>query len=162
MRVTVILVEGESDRLALEVLGERMGVLLPRIRSVGGAGGARRAALSHRDEVILGLVDVNERSQFEGVVSSVFICDPDLEGELIRALTPEGVLAVIADEGELESFRRLQQQVAQRSAPIESQLARFFGGRSGNKHRYAPLMAAAVPIDRIPRPLRALIPAAAG
>ena len=158
--MTVILVEGESDRLALEVLGERMGASLPRIRSVGGAGGARRAAEQHRDELILGLVDVNERAQFDDVVTHVFVCDPDLEGELIRALTLVGVLGVIAEQGELESFRRLQQQPAQRTAPNESQLARYFGGRSGNKHRYAPLLAAAVPLERIPEPLRALIVAA--
>jgi hypothetical protein len=91
----------------------------------------------------------------------VFVCDPDLEGELVRALGIPAVESVIAANGELESFRRLQNQPAQRGRPIEAQLARFFGGRSGNKRRYAALLAAAVPLDRIPGPLAALLAASA-
>ena len=40
--------------------------------------------------------------------------------------------------------------------------ARFFGGRSGNKARYARLLADAVPLDRIPGPIAAVLTAAAG
>ena len=39
------------------------------------------------------------------------------------------------------------------------QLARFFGGRSGNKPRYARLLAEAVPLDQVPRPLAELLAA---
>jgi predicted kinase len=159
--MTVIIVEGESDRIALEVLAARMGVMLPRIAVVGGASGARRAVSGMGDQAILGLVDANERRQFERVIEQVFVCDPDLEGELVRALGVEAVEEVIAAEGELESFRRLQQQPAQRERPVEGQLARFFGGRSGNKSRYARLLAAAVPLDRMPEPLAAIVVAAA-
>lgn len=155
--MTVIIVEGESDRVVLEILSRRMGIALPRIVPIGGAGGARRAVSDMADEIVLGLVDRNERARFERVMAHVFVCDPDLEGELIRALGAEGVEAVIAEQGELESFRRLQDQPAQRGRPIAAQLARFFGGRSGNKLRYARLLASAVPHDRIPRPLAELI-----
>ena len=83
--------------------------------------------------------------------------DPDLEAEFIRALGIEGVEAVIAGQGELESFRRLQAQPYQRDRPVEHQLARFFGGRSGNKVRYAGLLAEAVSLESIPAPLASLL-----
>jgi hypothetical protein len=159
--MTVILVEGESDRVALEVLSARIGIPTPRIVTVGGASGARRAVSDLPHESIVGLVDADERAQFERVIERVFVCDPDLEGELVRALGSDAVEAVIAAQGELESFRRLQSQPAQRGRPVEAQLARFFGGRSGNKHRYARLLASAVPLDRIPVPLEGVIRAAA-
>ncbi|KRB39030.1 hypothetical protein [Microbacterium sp. Root180] len=159
--MTIIIVEGESDRIVLEVLSTRMGIALPRIVAIGGASGVRRAAAELRDESIVGLVDANERAYFERVIEHVFVCDPDLEGELVRALGYDAVEAVIAEQGELESFRRLQNQPAQRDRPVEAQLARFFGGRSGNKSRYAHLLACTVPLDRIPAPLAELIRAAA-
>ena len=158
--MTVIIVEGESDRVALETLSRRMGVALPTIVTVGGASGARRAISELPDTSVIGLVDANERAQFERVIERVFVCDPDLEGELIRALGVDAVEAVIAAQGELASFRRLQKQPAQRGRPVEAQLARFFGGRSGNKPRYARLLASAVPLNRMPEPLAELIRAA--
>lgn len=159
--MTVIIVEGESDRVVLEVLSRQMGIALPRIVSIGGASGVRRTVAEMAGETLLGLVDRNERAHFERVMTQVFVCDPDLEGELIRALGAEAVESVIAEQHELESFRRLQNQPAQRGRPVAAQLVRFFGGRSGNKLRYARLLASAVPRDRIPRPLAELIRAAA-
>ena len=159
--MSVVLVEGESDRIALEVLAARLGIRLTTIAIVNGAGGARRAVAELAGESsVFGLVDANERAQFESVIDDVFVCNPDLEGELVRALGIDAVEDVIAAQGELQSFRRLQNQPAQRGKPKDAQLARFFGGRSGNKRRYAGLLAAAVPLDRVPEPLAALIRAA--
>lgn len=155
--MTVVLVEGESDRVALVTLAGRMGIGTPSIRVVGGSKGARSAAAELSDEVLVGLVDVGERTDFERVLDTVFVCDPDLEGEFVRALGVDGVEAVIAAQGELDSFRSLQQQPFQRGRPPEAQLARFFGGRSGNKARYARLLAEAVPLGRVPPPLAALL-----
>jgi hypothetical protein len=59
----VILLEGESDRVALEVLGGRTGIALPTIVTVGGASGARRAVSELPHESIIGLVDADERAQ---------------------------------------------------------------------------------------------------
>ena len=159
--MTVILVEGESDRVALEVLAARLGHPAPHVRSVGGSKGARRALEALAGERIVGLVDAAERRDFERVLDRVLVCDPDLEGEFVRALGVAGVEAVIAAAGELESFRRLQNQPAQRTRTSEAQLARFFGGRSGNKARYARLLAEAVPLDRVPEPIAEVLRAAA-
>lgn len=160
--MTVVLVEGVSDAVAVRVIAERLGVAALRVRPVGGSKGVRRAAAELAGERLVGLVDRAERRDFERVLDAVFVCDPDLESEFIRALGVGGVEAVIASQGELESFRRLQRQPFQRTRTPEQQLTRFFGGRSGNKPRYARLLAEAVPVDRIPRPLAALLTSVAG
>ena len=157
--MTVVLVEGESDRIALLTLAARMGTRMPEVRVVGGSKGARRAAAELAGTPLIGLVDRGERRDFERVLDTVFVCDPDLEAEFVRALGVAGVEAVIAEQGELDSFRSLQRQPFQRDRPAEAQLARFFGGRSGNKARYARLLAEAVPLDRVPPPLAALLAA---
>ncbi|HEY9309184.1 MAG TPA: ATP-dependent endonuclease [Microbacterium sp.] len=157
--MTVVLVEGESDRIALQTLATRMGIRMPEVRVVGGSKGARRVAAELTGSRLLGLVDLGERNDFERVLDDVFVCDPDLEAEFVRALGVEGVEAVMAEQGELASFRSLQRQPFQRGRPVEAQLARFFGGRSGNKARYAELLAEAVPLDRVPPPLAALLAA---
>ena len=153
----IVLVEGTSDAVAVTTLAARLGLPPPQVRAVGGSKGARRAALELAGQRLVGLVDAAERRDFERVLETVYVCDPDLESEFVRALGLDGVEQVIAQAGELESFRRLQQQPHQRDRTPEQQLARFFGGRSGNKPRYAALLADAVPLDRIPTPLAALL-----
>jgi hypothetical protein len=154
--MTVILVEGESDRVLVEALLARFGASADVI-AMGGATNVRRFAAEHPAAV--GLCDVREERFFASVLERWFVCDPDLEGELIRALGPEGVEGVLAEQGELASFRRLQQMPDQRSRTVEQQLARFFGGRSGNKVRYAPLLLAALLDERVPGVLRELLAA---
>lgn len=153
----IVLVEGQSDAIAVQTLAERLGLPAPRVLAVGGSKGARRAAEALAGQQLIGLVDAAERRDFEAVLQTAFICDPDLEAEFVRALGVEGVEEVMAQQGELESFRRLQSQPALRGQPVEHQLARFFGGRSGNKARYARLLALAVPLDTIPAPLAGLL-----
>jgi hypothetical protein len=145
--MTVILVEGESDRLLVVALLARFGGTAEVI-AMGGATNVRRFAADHPGAI--GLCDAGEERFFARVLDRWFVCDPDLEGELMTALGPAGVEAVIAEQGELASFRRLQQMPDQRSRTIEQQLTRFFGGRSGNKARYAPLLLAALPDARVP------------
>jgi hypothetical protein len=82
-----------------------------------------------------------------------FVCTLDLEDELIRALGTNEVERIIEAQGELRSLRTLQRQPAQRGRPAQDQLRRFMSGRSGNKHRYARLLADAVDLNRVPRPL---------
>ncbi len=157
--MSIVLVEGDSDAVAVRTLAGRLGLPTPRVLPVGGSKGARRAAGQLDGQRLLGLVDAAERRDFERVLATVFVCDPDLEAEFVRALGIEGIEAVIAGQGELESFRRLQAQPNLSDKPVEHQLARFFGGRSGNKVRYARLLAEAVPLDAIPAPLAGLLAA---
>lgn len=157
--MTTVLVEGASDAVAVRTLAVRLGMAPPLVLPVGGSKGARRAVAELAGRRVIGLVDAAERRDFERVIDTVFVCDPDLEAEFVRALGVDGVEAVIAGNQELESFRRLQRQPFQRTRSPEQQLARFFGGRSGNKVRYARLLAEAVPLRRIPKPLAGLLQA---
>ena len=154
--MTIVLVEGESDATAVRILAARIGLPVPRILVAGGSKGARRVAEAPGGERLVGLVDAAQGRDFESVLDTVFACDPDLEGEFVGD-RGAGVEAVIAGQGELASFRRLQAQPFQRVQAIERQLARFFGARSGNKVRYARLLAETVVLESIPAPLSSLL-----
>jgi hypothetical protein len=169
-----ILVEGWSDQAALEALARRRGrdlraegiVVVP----IGGATNVERfvqALGPHGLRVRLaGLCDVAElrhvRRGLEraGVTASAgtedhgfYACDADLEDELIRALGTAAVERVLDAAGELVSFRRFQDQPAQRGRDLHAQLRRFLGTRSGRKVRYGALLVDALELDRVPRAL---------
>ena len=78
-----------------------------------------------------------------------YVCDPDLEGELIRALGAAGVEEVLGRAGSSSSFRTFQKQPQWRGRPVDAQLRRFFGSSAG-KTRHAPLMVEALDLDRVP------------
>lgn len=174
----VVLVEGFSDRVALEVLAERRGrdlaaegvVVVP----TGGASaiGASATTFVERGLRLAGLYDAGEERTVSRALRSIgvpaddrdelaaagfFVCVDDLEDELIRALGVDGVEAVLERQGELASLRRLQRQPAQRDRPPVAQLRRFFGSRSGRKWRYAALLVDALDLDAVPRPLDAVL-----
>ena len=153
-----ILVEGASDRVALETLARRRGLEPPSIVVLGGVHAVRNhASRAPAGVELVGLCDAGEAAVFRRALARVHVCDPDLEGELIRALGPERVVGIIEGEGELASFRTLQRQPAQRTRTLEAQLVRFLGGRSGNKERYARLLVEALDLDRVPAVLDAVI-----
>lgn len=118
---------------------------------------------------VAGLCDANEEGWFRrgleragfGPVPSrthmeamgFYVCDADLEDELIRAVGVEGMEALIDGQGELASFRVMQRQPAQRGRAVDQQLRRFMGARSGHKLQYGRLLAEAVELAAIPEPL---------
>lgn len=177
MLATTILVEGESDRLAVEALALRCGYDLQSqgvfVVPMGGATSIihflDRFGPNGADHRLLGLCDARESPGVAkalaraGMGSGALdklgfqVCTADLEDELIRSLGVDAVLSVIANQGELASFERLQRQPSLRDQPVEAQLRRFFGGRSGNKIRYAPLLVSALPSGKAPPPLARLI-----
>ena len=177
----VVLVEGMSDRLALEVLARRRGRDLDAegVSIVAMDGATNIAHFLERygphglNLKVAGLYDAAEEGYFRrgleraGLGSDLtradmealgfYMCSADLEDELIRALSPGGVVRIVEAEGELKSFRILQRQPALREWSLQDQLRRLMSGRSGGKHRYARLMAGAVDLDRVPRPLDAVL-----
>ena len=96
------------------------------------------------------MAPVPDRARLEEL--GFFACEPDLEGELIRALGTTVVEAVIEEQGELTSWHILQRQPAQLTRSVEDQLHRFLGTRSGRKETYARLLVEALDLDRIPHP----------
>jgi hypothetical protein len=169
---TIVLVEGLSDCFAVEAAAKRRGRDLDRdgiaglpmggITNVGrflaafGPGG--------RNLRLAGLCDVGEaewlRARLDQAglhAGSFFVCDRDLEDELIRSLGSDAVVAIIDGEGELGSLRRMQQMPAHRERSVEQSLHRFMGARSARKYRYARLLAEALDADALPAPLRDLL-----
>ena len=177
MQATTVLVEGESDRVAVETLAIRLGHDLTAERvTVIPMGGAtsivrflKRYGPDGADHRLLGLCDAGESRGVARALERARIgsgslaelgfqvCDADLEDELIRCLGIDAVLYVIEAQGELASFRILQRQPSQRERAESAQLRRFFGGRSGNKARYARLLVDALPAGQAPPPLARLV-----
>ena len=152
-----MLVEGTSDRVALETLAQRRGRDLAAegvaVEAIGGAQAIHRALARHDGAKLVGLVDAGEADGFRRALEHVFVCDPDLEAELIRALGAEEVEGVAEANGDLAAFRTLQKQPAWRDQPIEEQLRRFLGSGGSRKIRYARLLVEALEPDAAPRPL---------
>ena len=82
-----------------------------------------------------------------------YVCVADLEDELIRALGPASVEAVLGTQGDLGSFRTFQKQPTWRNQSVERQLRRFMGSADRRKIRYARLLVDALDLGRVPRPL---------
>lgn len=177
---TVVLVEGESDRIALEALAERLGRDLAaegaRIAVMGGItntrtfarrfgplGEGRRLAglydAPDEERMRVGLAQAGIREALTADLESLgfFRCSADLEDELIRAVAAEGVATVIAAAGEARSLASLAQMPAQRGWPREAVLRRFFGSQSGRKAAYARLLVEALDPADAPHPLGALL-----
>lgn len=99
----------------------------------------------------MGLGSALSREDMEAL--GFFVCEADLEDELIRALGTAAVERVLEVEGELESFRRFQDQPAQRGRGAHAQLRRFMGTRARRKIRYGSLLVDGLPLERVPRAL---------
>ncbi|HZE28574.1 MAG TPA: TOPRIM nucleotidyl transferase/hydrolase domain-containing protein [Gaiellaceae bacterium] len=166
---SVVLVEGTSDQVAVETLAERRGVSLiaerVEIVPIGGAQAIGRFVTHFRAHgvALAGLYDAAEEREFSRALGGeleglgFFACEPDLEGELIRALGAEAVEAVAEANGELGSFRTLQKQPAWRGQPVDEQLRRFMGSGGSRKIRYARLLVEALDPDAAPRPLQLVL-----
>jgi hypothetical protein len=172
-----VLVEGISDRLALEALARRRGRdLEAELISVVAIGGAQSIGRFLNlfgprglDLRLAGLCDVGEEDEFRRGLERAglgvnlaradmerlgfYVCVEDLEDELIRAVGAATVVRVVRDQGELRSFRTLQRQPAWQGRPLEDQLRRFMGSGGRRKIRYASLLVDALELSRIPRPL---------
>src|SRR5712691_5079190 len=178
---TVVLVEGTSDQLALEALAERRGRKLDAegisIVPMGGAGNIGsfldRFGPQGLDVRLAGLCDAAEEGDFRrgleraGLGSNLtradmerlgfYVCVADLEDELIRALSVATVERVIEAQGELEALRTFQREPQWRARTAEEQLRRFFGTHRGRKIQSAALLVDALDLERVPRPLDAVL-----
>lgn len=159
-----LLVEGTSDRCAVETLARRRGRDLGAegvaVVPMGGYGNLPRVLEKYRDVPRAGLYDVGEERHFLRALecddrsdlerTGFYACTRDLEDELTRAVGPEGTLRVLAEQGELRAFRTYQKQLAHRDRTLEEQLYGFMWNR---KQRYAVLLVEALDLEYVPRPL---------
>jgi predicted ATP-dependent endonuclease of OLD family len=174
----VVLVEGTSDRVALETLAARLGRDLAaegvRVVPVGGAHAIGKV-LAHYGPSglgvrVAGLCDAGEErhvaraleragfgtdlSRADMEALGFYVCDTDLEDELVRCLGPSAVEQLIADQGESSRFRTFQKQPEKRRLTREQQLHGFMWNR---KIRYARVLVEALDLTRVPRPLDLLL-----
>jgi hypothetical protein len=177
----VVLVEGTSDREALETLAARCGRDLAAegvsIVPIGGAQAIGRVLAElgprGRDLKLAGLCDAAEEGQYRrgleraGLGSDLtrvemerlgfYVCEADLEEELIRALGAPAAERVVEAHGDLSAFRTLQKQPEWRGRPLEEQLRRFMGSGGRRKIRYARFFIEALDLSRVPRPLTGVL-----
>lgn len=179
----VVLVEGTSDRWALEALAARRGRDLGAEGvSVVAMGGITNLARHLREQsapgvVVCGLYDAAQIGHVRHALEhrghgadltvpalerlGFFGADADLEDELIRALGVRKVEAVIEDQRERRSLELLRGMPAQRGWTDTAVLRRFLGVRSGRKRHYARLLVEALDLGCVPAPLDAVLAASA-
>lgn len=178
---SVVLVEGISDQIALETLASRYGrdlgadgiVIVP----IGGAQAASRYLLRFGPEgaglVTAGMCDAGEerffrrglaagglgspRNRSEMEQLGFFVCVEDLEHELIRASGRVATETLLDSQGDLGSFRTLQKQPAWRREAFEAQMHRWLRAGARRNLRYARLLVLSLDLDRMPRPLEAVL-----
>ena len=160
----VVLVEGTSDRGAVETLALRRGRDLRAegiaIVPMGGYGSLPHLLERYRGLRVAGLYDVGEERHFLRALGCAdraglervgfYACTRDLEDELTRAVGPAGMERVLEAQGELRAFRTYQKQPAHRARSLEDQLHGFMWNR---KQRYAVLLVEALDLERVPPPL---------
>jgi hypothetical protein len=176
---TAVLVEGDSDRLAVHALAQRHlrqlateGVAVVAIGGATNAGHAvRRYGPAGRGLRLLALCDVAEARHFTRAhdawraaesaggpaTAGLFVCDADLEDELIRAIGTDAMVAFVEAQGEDTAFETFQRQPHQRGRPLAAQLRRFIGTKSGRKIRYGAALVETVPLEAMPAPLAGLL-----
>lgn len=178
---SLVLVEGVSDQIAVETLARRLGhdlaaegiVVLP----MGGAHGVgrylERFGPHGADLRLAGLCDVGEEAIFRRAMKDAgignptnrseveqfgfFVCDTDLEDELIRAATRPAIEALLDSQGDLGSFRTIQKQPGWRDRPFPSQMCRYLSAGRRRKSRYARLIIERLDTASVPSPLQNLI-----
>lgn len=176
----IVLVEGFSDQLAVETLARRRGRDLQRERvSIVPIGGAQAIArflarfAEGSDVRLAGLCDEGEEHVFRDGLEHVglgrrltragmerlgfYVCVADLEDELIRALGPDEVERIVELHGDLPPFRTFQKQLVWREQSLDRQLKRFLCSADRRKLRYARFLVEALELDRVPRPLDAML-----
>jgi hypothetical protein len=180
---TVVLVEGLSDHRAVTALalrGDRDlladGVAVVPMHGATNIGHfLRRYGPRGLDLELAGLCDAAEMRFFLGGFEQAglgavanrgeladrrfYVCDADLEDELIRALGVAAVETILAEQGDLTSYRIFQRQPAQRARSDQARLRRFMGTRGGRKIQYATLLVDALDLVDVPAPLAHLMAA---
>ncbi len=176
-RGVVVLVEGPSDVAALEAVLTRAGLTSGvEVRSMAGVTNIRTAlaaVLSQQPTPrVLGLCDEGEVDVVLRAVRTAGVpvhtsadlsavgfhtCRGDLEDELIRAVGAADAVGLLRALGLDASFERFQRQPAWRGRDLGTSLARFAGAGSGRKVRLARALAQALPPERLPDPIAALV-----
>ncbi len=174
--LTVALLEGASDVAAVRVLTEARGLVEGRdgfrLVDMEGVTNIRRhlATLTNggRGHRVIGMCDVGEVRFVATALEAArpemgaagdlaahgfYVCDRDLEDELIRGVGTSTTVRLLEDLGLGGRFATFQRQPGWSDRPMHEQLRRFCGTASGRKSLLAGALAAALTPGRVPRPL---------
>ncbi|MFI9052203.1 TOPRIM nucleotidyl transferase/hydrolase domain-containing protein [Streptomyces sp. NPDC053427] len=169
---TAVLLEGLSDAAAIGALAASRERNLAAegvcVLPMGGAMNVGRFArvlgptgLGLR---LTGLCDEAERPYYaraleraDAAQQGFFVCDADLEDELIRALGVTQVEELVRAEGDLRALQTFLRQPAQQGRTSQQQLRRFLGTKKGRKIHYGRVLVEALAPDRVPAPLDGLL-----
>jgi hypothetical protein len=178
---TIVLVEGVSDQVAIDTLAKRRGRNLDeRGVTTVAIGGATKIwpfldllGPKGLNVSLAGLCDVGEERHFRRALQQAgfgselsrsgmeslgfYVCDADLEDELIRSLGVDAVLEVAAAQGDLGRFRTFQMQPEWHDRSHQAQLRRWLGTTARRKISYAKLLVDALDLNRVPTPLDRLL-----
>jgi hypothetical protein len=178
----VVLVEGQSDKFALEAVAAKKkrnldadGVTIVAMRGAGGIG--TFLSLLGPNGLILklaGLCDAKEETKWSKALElhgmgakldraamsgiGFEVCDGDLEEVLIAAVGEKGTLAIIDAQGDKAEFETFMQQPTQKAKPLPQQLHDFLHSR-GRNITYAPLLVDAIDGAKLPAVLERVIDA---
>jgi len=177
----IVLVEGRSDKAAIDALAKRRGRDLYdegiTIIAIGGAtkiwGFLDLLGPRGLDVKLSGLCDIGEERHFRHALQRAgfginlsksdmetlgfYICDADLEDELICSLGVNTMLEVIAAQGDLGRFYLFCRQPEWQEQSSQAQLRRWLGTTAHRKISYAALLVDALDLDREPVPLERLL-----
>ena len=172
----VILVEGPSDKLAIEAAADRLGINLDSegLTIVALRGGGSIATFLGMfgpkgfDLRLAGLCDLDSQANWAGKLvdaglapeatteaceeAGFFVCTKDLEDELISAVGVNEVHRVLQDHGDGSAFEKYAKQPKHCDKTMIDQL-RGFLARRGRKLRYAPILVDHLEASAIPPPL---------
>jgi hypothetical protein len=174
----VVLVEGVSDKIAVETLALRRGRDLAAegvcVRPIGGAQAIGRFLKLYGPDGsnvgLAGLCDAGEEGEVRRALERAgfgpdlgrasmerlgfYVCEADLEDELVRSLGAPAVEEILSAHGKLGSFRTYQKQPAHRERTIEAQLRGFLNNW---KVELAAPLVEALDLGRVPRPLHGVL-----
>ncbi len=170
----VLLVEGRSDEIAIRTIARLRGRDLAAegvsVLPTGGAQAMGRFLAAHgpssANVTLAGLCDKGEEPSVRRALERAglapapgragleqlgfFVCERDLEDELVRGVGIAATEALLGAHGKLGAFRTYQKQPAHRSRPTADQLRGFLN--NWKVELAGPLVEALEPA-RVPRPL---------
>ncbi|MFD1506981.1 aminoglycoside adenylyltransferase family protein [Georgenia yuyongxinii] len=175
----IVLVEGPSDAAVVRTLARARGITTGDGVEVVPMGGITNVGrfldmfgLDAPGRELLGLCDAPEErfvvqalrahgvrvgSRKEMAEHGFFVCEADLEHEMLRAVGTATVEGVLASRGELARFRAFQRQPGWRGRSLHDQLHRFAGSGSGRKPSLTEHLAQRLTPATTPEPLARLL-----
>lgn len=174
----VCLLEGASDVAAVRRLMTAQAIdpapiELVNLQGVTNVGRVLKELRQVRGDVdVVGMCDVAESRFVERALAEdglpvtdvtdlpiygFFVCEADLEEELIRALGPERARDALVGQGLGGKLEALRTQPEWADRPLAEQLHRFCGAASGRKEAAAAILAGELTPDEVPEPLALLL-----